>query len=958
MMLKEGTIVKGFELLRSRHIKEQGGILHEFKHIRTGAELCFLDSPVENKTFYIAFKTIPFDNTGVFHILEHSVLCGSEKYPVREPFVELLKSSMQTFLNALTFSDKTVYPVSSRNSKDFLNLMAVYLDAVFAPICIRDVKIFMQEGWRIDSTNGEYCINGVVYSEMQGAMSDPDSISERCLNELLYPDSCYRFVSGGVPSEIPYLSYNQFVNTYRKFYHPGNCKLYLDGSVPLNDSLELIDGYLCKFDKPSNSVSSIPLQKPISGRKTVYYEIAEDESEQDMGIFTIARLFGSWKDKDMNAAMMLLIESLSDSNSAPLKKRIIEKRLASDVDIGLITGTAQNTLYFTVYNANPAYESEIVDTIKESVSELIKQGIDKKDIEARLCAWEFQQKDKAEPVGIYRGLSILDSWLYGGDPAMYLQYEDTISHLKEMLEGEYFELLLKELMPEHNGVCYVWALPSKQIAKEKIDSEKRTIADFLNADDADYYKINSGKLSEFKKWQQSWDDEENMSKLPKLSLDDVDGNLIHSDTVYSNVSKAVVLKKTIYSEGLAFCSMYFRLTDYNLEDFPPFHFLSAILGELSTEKHIDVPLLKRDIKLFTDGVSFHVSVASPYCDSDHCSPFFNVKFATDKVKAAHAAELVHEILSSTILEAEEVRKVLLQEIHDIRDSLSSRGRSMGIAECLSSFSSTRTVLNECSGIRYYQYLLNFRGNFNEYFSSLSNLYCKFKDNTLCRKRLILSIGTNDEGFNSDDILRPFKDGFSVNEIVSYNKAKFTHSGIIIPTSIGFAVSAWKTDLTTEQRGILAVAAQILSLNFLWNKVRVQGGAYGAGFSVNKNGELCCYSYRDPNPEASIGVFKDMASALESWCDSGESIDRYIISLVSELNPLLSPKELVDVENIRYLESYPEEERQRIMNVILSMTSEKIRSAIPILKDFSANCATCIVGSKELMPDDGRVLFTL
>lgn len=439
MNLNETAARHGFCVDRVRESEELHGQMVEMHHKKTGAQLVWVDNGEVNKTFCVAFKTLPEDSTGVFHILEHSVLCGSAKYPVREPFVELLKSSMYTFLNAMTFPDKTIYPVSSRNEQDFLNLAEVYLDAVFAPRILQDPNIFYQEGWHIElDENGAPLYKGVVFNEMKGAMSDVDEQIYQKTLDVLFPANCYGWNSGGDPKHIPDLTYEQFLRMYRRYYHPSNARIFLDGAIPLDKVLTLAEEYLSRFDRLDEK-HEIPMQKPFAAEAEQAYEIGAEEDTADKTMLTLAKIVAPWSDTVRVTATEILFDVLTGSNDAPLKKALLATGKCQDVGMSLDNAMAQPYMMLTLRNIADGSEQELRQMIRDTVQQLVKTGLDKEALTASINSSEFSARQPGEPSGLLRCIHALDAWLYGGDPMQPLLSEERYQKLREMAAGDGFD---------------------------------------------------------------------------------------------------------------------------------------------------------------------------------------------------------------------------------------------------------------------------------------------------------------------------------------------------------------------------------------------------------------------------------------------------------------------------------------------------------------------------------------
>lgn len=472
-----GDTLHGFRVIRQVELDELSGTLHEMEHEKTGAKLAWLQRAEQNKTFMAAFQTIPEDDTGVFHILEHSVLCGSEKFPLKEPFVELMQGSMKTFLNAMTYPDKTVYPVSSRNDKDFMNLVRVYADAVMSPAIYRQPNIFRQEGWHYEVKEGaEPSYKGVVFNEMKGAFSSVDTILQGGMNRLLYPESCYRFVSGGDPEHIPELSYEQFLNAHRRFYHPSNALFFLDGDLDLAEVLELLDEeYLSKYERQERDFA-IHMQQPVSGAEgTVSYQLAPGQKAEGKTHFCMGKLAGTWADKEKCLALKILCSYLAGSNDAPLKKAILRRGLGQDLFMSVSDGNAQPSLVLQVRNTQREKCGEIRAVLRETAQELLEQGLDRGELEAIFNRMEFSALEHSEPYGLTLGLGVTASWLCGGQPELYLTWGDTFAALREKMEDGYMESLLREILADQEHTAVLYALPSATLGQETMEREAQRL---------------------------------------------------------------------------------------------------------------------------------------------------------------------------------------------------------------------------------------------------------------------------------------------------------------------------------------------------------------------------------------------------------------------------------------------------------------------------------------------------
>ena len=522
--MQVNDVIHGFQVKRVRSLEELGGDFYEMEHLRTGAQLCWLARPDENKTFSIAFKTLPEDSTGVFHILEHSVLCGSDKYPLKEPFVELLKSSVQTFLNAMTYPDKTVYPVSTRNDQDFLNLMDVYLDAVLHPAIYHKPEIFRQEGWRYEGEGEALCYQGVVFNEMKGSMSSPTNVLFHEALRLLFPDNCYRHNSGGDPAVIPDLSYEQFLACHRKYYHPSNSRISLVGSVDMDAALAKIDGYLSAFDKLEADFT-IPMQKPVEAvTQTVPYEIGEEEDPAKRAIISSGGVLGDYSDQLRTFTAAVLTDYLTGDNEAPLKRAVIDKGLAQDFTLSLEDGIQQPLLFWMAMNTEEEALEPLRAAVRETLEKLVSEGLDKERLRACFHRFAFRKRDResgSEPRSLLEAITLLDTWLYGGDPAAALMVESTLKELEEKLEAGWFESFIREFFLDNPHLITLVMTPSKTLAAQRREKEAaRLHKESEGWAEADKERLKA-EAEALKAWQQTPDSPKAKAMLPSLPITEV-----------------------------------------------------------------------------------------------------------------------------------------------------------------------------------------------------------------------------------------------------------------------------------------------------------------------------------------------------------------------------------------------------------------------------------------------------
>lgn len=942
MNITTETKICGFTVNRIRKSDEINGTLYEMSHDKTGAELCWLDNGDQNKLFSVAFKTLPEDSTGVFHILEHSVLCGSAKYPVKEPFVELMKSSMNTFLNAMTYPDKTVYPISSRNEKDFLNLTSVYLDAVFAPKILENPNIFYQEGIHIEFDEDTPFYNGVVFNEMKGAMSGVDDRIEQGINSLLFPDNCYRFNSGGAPAVIPDLTYKQFVETYKRFYHPSNSRFFLDGSIPFEKTLEMINSYLEKYDR-SDNLPAISMQKPVADEGTDYFEIDNEENSSKKSVLALGKIIGTFNDKEKIFAAKVLCDVLADSNESPLKRAVLSSGIAEDFEMMVMDGIAQPYLLIIARNMKNADSPELFNIIKETANKLVNDGLDKKSILASINHFAFQSKQFSEPQGLYRATSALNSWLYGGDPMLYLEYDEVIEALKKMAETDDFEKLLEELLLEDNGKAILHMLPSSTLGDEERNAEeKRLKAEVSALTEGEKQKL-IFQNEKFFLWQQTPDSPEDMQSLPTLSLSEVSETPEFTETIESTENGVKVLYHPISTNGIINISMYFPLTQFSLSELTKLTLLPELFGEFPTENY-SVTELQQNVKTYIGRLSFNLEVFGKDNKIEKCTPYLTVRAGILEENLETAKALISEILTkSKFDDISKMHEIVMQTNEMARQSAIGNGHSLAISAVQAQYSAKGAVNEAINGYSPIKFLHKFADDFNATADEFVSLVNRVKNDAICKSNLIVSI-TATENISVSDLLSEIPDGNESPKDAEYKTDLPKRMGIRIPAQIAFAVKGYHLScIDAKMNGSLRIASNIISLEYLWNIIRVQGGAYGAGFPVGRNGNIICYSYRDPSPARSLHVYDSLSDFICDFCESDDDLDKFIISSIAATEPLKTPVAEGAAADELWFSGVSEENCIQTRREMLSTNREALKDWCSVFDKMAEDGAVCVVG---------------
>ena len=945
MELTVGSTLHGFTVTAIRPIPGKAAQMVQMVYEKTNTALVWVKSPEENKLFSIAFKTLPEDSTGVFHILEHSVLCGSAKYPVKEPFVELLKSSMNTFLNAMTFPDKTMYPVSSRNEQDYLNLTEVYLDAVFAPKILTNPNIFYQEGWHYEVGEDGLSYNGVVFNEMKGAMSGVDGVIEQAVQDMLFPDNCYGYNSGGDPRAIPDLTYEQFLASYRKYYHPTNAFIFLDGDIPLERTLALIESYLSGYEM--GTVETIQPQTPKSGELTVTYEAAPEEDLTEKSHLVLARIMSGWEEKTKLLAAEALCDVLCGTNDAPVKRAILGAGLGQDVSMSVLDGVYQPWMTLRVHNMNDAKSSEILALIRQTVSEQVEKGFDKQELTATINALAFRTKDMHEPQGLIRCIQSMNSWLYGGDPMLYLTYDEAFDTLRQMAEGDGFEALARELLLEE-GLSILHAVPDLDHGKKLREQEAQRLAREKAAMDEAAFAQVRATAEAFTAWQQTPDTIEAIETLPVLNLSQISSEPPRFPTAPETVNGVTVLRHETNTNGIVHLSAYFSLADLSLEELTAASFMASLLGKLPTANY-DAAQLQKEIKTHLGSLGFGLDVFAKAGQTAVCTPCLTVRCSVLKENLSKAVELIPEILTATDFnQASRIREILLQTEMESQQMAMMSGHRFA-AMCAQSHFSAHGAVNEAiSAYSPIRWVHDFVKNFDGQIDGFASFSRKVLENAVCTARLTLGV-TEDSKTSLEALLAKLPAGAPCASAAAYETRLPRKLGIRIPAQVSYAGLGCHLDATGDRyNGTLQLLTNILSLSYLWNVVRVQGGAYGAGMQAGRSGTMFCYSYRDPSPARTLDTCRNMAAFLDGFRSSGEKLDKFIISTIAGTEPLAAPRQLGSMAESQWFAGLTYEDAVQERRELLEADWDQLLAWSGMLDKLKDLGAVCVVGHSEAL----------
>ena len=959
--MKVNDILHGFKVIRVRESEELKGTLYEMEHVKTGAQLVWLDNGCENKLFSATFKTLPWDDTGVFHILEHSVLAGSDNYPVKEPFLDLIKSSMNTYLNAMTFPDKTMYPVSSKNEQDFINLTRVYLDAVFRPAIYHNDSIFRQEGWHYEVEDEEPFYNGVVFNEMKGAFASVDTVIEEGMMRELFPDNTYKFVSGGHPAHIPDLTYENFLKAHREFYSPSNCRFYLDGDLPLDRVLTIIeDEYLSTFERDER-IHEIPMQKPVmSSDLTEYYEIGADEDESKKSHLVLGKVFADWSQRSRIIAYNLIAMYLAGDNESPLKRAILEQGLAQDVEFAVMDGIAQPFYVLIFRNIDMSDKEKILKVYSETLSKIITEGVDREALVGGLNRFEFSLRESGEPAGLNRAINAMSSWLYGGDPMLYLESNNIVHELRAALDTDLYDKIISELQ-DTEALITMEILPSKTKGEEDAQKEYDRVTGEYSSFTEEQLKEVEDIYERMRKWQDTPDSEEAVAKLPVLELSDVSPKPQWVEPEVSEKNGVKFLYEPIFTNGVVHVNLYFNVSDLTEEELRMMSAMTEFLGLLPTSKHSAADLQKETRKLF-GGLDYNM--ISPWVKghTDRVKPYFTVNFSVLEENLDAALDLVTEILTDSDFSYKDAMAENLTQCKEIiYQSIMGSGNQFAARRVLANYTASSYIEEKINGYDYLLFVRELMDNFDEKADEYASSWEALAKKVFTSSRLMVGETSTEK---HESLLRLVSELPSGDTAPEYMEVKLSgepkKEAILIPAGISFA--AFGSNMLkygSSHSGRFQVLSQIMTYGYLWEEIRVHGGAYGCGFSTGLTGNMVFTSYRDPNPQNSLRVYGSAGDFIRDYAESDEDLTKYIISSIAGMDGLVSSSRRGYGQELNYIRGTDYEDLFNIRQQMLNVTKEQLADTAALFDKVALDGSCCVVGNKDaISPDDSWTVYNL
>ena len=963
--LKTYEIIKEDELTG---IQAKGYLL---RHKKSRARVLLIEKKDDNnKVFSIGFRTPPSDSTGVPHIMEHSVLCGSRNFPAKDPFVELVKGSLNTFLNAMTYPDKTVYPVASCNDKDFQNLMHVYMDAVLYPNIYEHEEIFRQEGWsyKLDSADDRLAYNGVVYNEMKGAFSSPEGVLDRVILNTLFPDTSYAYESGGDPEEIPKLTYEQFLDFHRKYYHPSNSYIYLYGDMDMEEKLDWLDReYLSSFDVREVD-SKIRFQEPFKEmkEKTFSYSIASEESEVDQTFLSYSKVIGTSLDKELYLAFEILDYALLSAPGAPLKKALTDAGIGKD-----IMGSYDNGIYQPIFsviskNANEEQKQEFVELIEKVLSDIVKNGIDRKALEAGLNYHEFRYREADfgnYPKGLMYGLQMMDSWLYDEEkPFIHVEALETFEFLKSQVGTGYFEELIRRYILENPHGAIVIVKPEKGRTARmdaELDKELQEYKAGLSADEVEDLVRKTAALEEY---QSEPEKEEDLERIPVLRREDISREIEPIVNEEMELAGVPVIFHEIETNGIGYVHVLFDMSGVEEELLPYVGILQSALGIIDT-KNYEYGELFNEINVHTGGIGTSLELYNDVTNirEKAFKATFEIKGKALYGKLPVVFSMMGEILTASKLsDTKRLKEILAMVKSRLLMRFQSSGHTTAALRAMSYASPSAKLKDMTNGIEFYRTVAHIEENFEEEKDRLAEILKNLTEQLFRPENMMISYTASRKGLEGiEDHVEGLKKSLyhgkpAGGECILHCEKK--NEGFKTASKVQYVARTGNfIDHGASYTGALQILKVILSYDYLWQNIRVKGGAYGCMSNFNRIGEGYFVSYRDPNLRRTVEVYEGVVDYLKNFTVSERDMTKYIIGTMSNIDQPMTPAIKGERSMNLYMNKVSADMIREERSQILDAGQEDIRALARVAKAVLKADQFCVIGSEEKI-EENRDMF--
>jgi len=962
--------LSAYEVVSEENLPDISGFGIVLRHKKSGARIAVISCDDNNKVFSVGFRTPPEDSTGVAHILEHSVLCGSERFPVKDPFVELVKGSLNTFLNAMTYPDKTIYPVASCNDKDFANLMEVYMDAVFFPNIHHEKNIFLQEGWHyeLESADSELSYNGVVYSEMKGAFSSPDEVLFSELQQSLFPDTAYGVESGGDPDHIPELSYEQFLEFHKRYYHPVNSYIYLYGDMNVAERLEWMDReYLSRFEKIELD-SSLKLQKPFEAKKTVesFYSVNNSEEAKDAAYFAYGVTFTGEKDVVKETAVSLLCSALINKPGTPLRLALTEAGIGEDCAADFTDVVAQPFLAVIAKNAAEDRAEDFLRVVTETLKKCVEEGVPKKSLYAALNSMEFSLREGDSgnyPKGLRYGQTMLGTWLYDDNKVFdNLYWTPVFDKLRALIETDYFETLIKEELLDNKHAVFLKLLPKVGMLAEKEATLGKVLADYKASLTEAEVEALVAQTNALKQYQSEPSKPEDLAKIPQLTREDIKKEADPFVNEVKEIAGVTTLHQELFTAGIAYVKLLFDMKKVPAELLPYAGILADLFGRMDTEKHSYLDL-NNEISINTGGLSVSTMISSKYDDLKDYRVFFLAEGKTLYSKIPELFAYMKELLTETVYNNPvRLREILLERKSGLESRYVDMAQGAAVKRASSYFSEVGVAMELLDGIAYYEFISELLENFESRKEQLVQKLAEVYACIFAKDVMMLSVTADAEGYEKvkeqcEVLFAAFAPEAKGSCLTLSPEKK--NEGFITPGQVQYVCCAGNyRDAGFEYTGAYEVLRTAMSYGYLWNQVRVLGGAYGAALMALENGRMAFYSWRDPHLSRTMQVYTDAVEYIEKFEADEAEMTKYVIGTMSNVDMPRNPRMEGERGLTAYLTGRTFASVQKHRDEILNITVEDVRALAEGVKAMLSQNCCCTVGSEKKVREDASHFITV
>ncbi len=941
----------GFKLIEKKELRDINSVMYRYEHLKSGGMVVHLANEDDNCCFAIGFRTLPQDSTGVCHIIEHSLLCGSKKFPLKEPFVNLLKTSLATFLNAFTAYDWTMYPFASQTPKDFDNILEIYLDAVFNPISMIDEKPFLQEGWHLElfDENELPSYKGVVYNEMKGAMSSVDEVLVQATLEAMYKDTFYKYNSGGDPEVIPSLSYEAYKDFYKKHYTPQNAMTYFYGNMDIEEKLKFLDeNYFKNYDKVAEEIVIIPQKPLINTNYEIDYEIGNDESIKDNTYMSLCYGLGNYNNFEEFLAMNILTDALLSKNDSPLKKALLDAKLGQNIEARIDDDNIVPALHIYLQKSNKNKKEEFKTIFIDEVKKLVKNGIEKDLLLASINRFEFRDKELdmgRMPKGLIFAMNMMGSFNYNGDLASHLEFSVHYKKFRQEIDNKYFENLLEKYILNSNHFVQVVINPSKELAKirkEKMDLLMKTTKEKMS--DTEIKNL-IAKNNELLKYQNHIDTKEELKTLPKLKLRDVPKKVNYLDSKKFSISGMKGIEHTINTNDIAYLRMYFNMNKVSYDDLPYVLLLRRLFLNVATHKHTSLELSNL-VKTYLGELSF-----SQICTSKSQEDYtfmFKISASSLKENIEYMPNIINEVLLHSRFTKKETYQILKQLVNDLKQDIIENGMKVASLMAKSHYSKEAALaIQGLNGPKIYEILNNMIKNFN--FTEINKKLKDISNKLFNKKNVLVSLSGDSEivaklKIAVSKIKLPRKEFV---DILKVELAKPSKEALIIPAGISYNAYANSLDsLNLKYNGKYMVLTQIVNYDYLWSEIRVKGGAYGCGLNVSRSNDFALGSFRDPNVTNTYTAFKNLPNYLKNLKISKEEFVSYIIGTMSNFDIPSSTPLTIDLSDINYLLGITKKSKLQFKKEIMNTKLEDIKELANVFELLQKGASEYTIGNED------------